>query len=201
MNKFYEFENTCGACAYMDLDKYRGYRFYCQEDWDYYELTKSRCRKFVDIRECSNCKQRDYYDLKRANRGDCYLTTIICDLLGFSNDCEILAIMRMFRNNVLQKDLRYLGILMEYDVIGSTIANNLKNDENAIWIAKELLENFIKPIILNIKNNDYQTAINIYLNMTNILKENYGISEFFEGVENYDQFKGGHGRVYTKVNS
>jgi len=198
MGRYYEFCDICGSCGHLDMKEYRGRTYYCNEKNDYIDPLNLKCPDYKAASEMND--NRDYWDIKKITEPDCYLTTIICDILGMSDNCEILTIMRSFRNNVLQKDLRYLGILMEYDTIGPKISECLKNDEDALWIAKELLENFIKPIIVNISSKNYEDAINMYINMTSWLKENYCIDNKVVVVSDYDQSKGGHGRVYKKVN-
>ena len=54
--------------------------------------------------------------------GGCYITTMICDVLGKEDTCEALEVLRSFRNDVLQKDEKYAPILYEYDVVGPKIA-------------------------------------------------------------------------------
>lgn len=197
MNKYGEYSEKCGSCGYLDMKNFRGYKYYCKSERTYIEPSKLKCRDYMSADEMGD--NRDYYDIKKIDKPDCYLTTIICEILGFEDDCDTLTVMRLFRNNILQKDLRYLNVLVEYDMVGPKIASNLKNDENALWIAKELLEHYIKPIIIYIKNNNYDAAVVLYQNMTNLLKENYSLVDC-EDVEDYDQSMGGHGRVYNKVN-
>ena len=195
MNNLIEkYRNKCGSCVNLKLNEPISGGYKCVRLSGVHTINEEKCGWRYEIDE-----DRDYDMLERNNRSDCYLTTIICEILGLDDNCEILTIMRHFRNDILQKNLKYIGILVEYDMIGPMIANNLKNDENSLWIAKELLEHYIKPIIIYINNRDYDNAIVLYQNMTNLLKENYGIYDTNELVEDYDQSKGGHGRVYKKV--
>lgn len=69
----------------------------------------------------------------------------------------------------------------------------------ALWIAEQLLENYLLPIVALINNKDYDAAVVMYQNMVNVLKENYGIDDSIEDIAHYDQLKGGHGYAYTKV--
>ena len=174
-DKYGEFADKCGSCGYLNLKEYRGHKYYCEKDYTYYEIAKLKCHNYIAAEDFIPEDKRDYYDIKKANRGDCYITTVLCEILGFDDHCEILNIMREFRRSVLQRDLRYLGLMMEYDDIGPVIAESLCNDENALWIAKELLEHYLKPIIKFINAKNYDAAIVLYYNMTNILKENYQI--------------------------
>lgn len=190
------FKGKCGSCKQMDINNCRGYRYYCRKRASYYEAVDPNTCYAYDFDE-----ERDYDELERMEKAKrCYITTVLCEILGFDDNCEILSIMRELRRNVLQKDLRYLGLMMEYDDIGPVIAESLRNDNDALWIAKELLEHYIKPIIKYVGIKNYDTAIVLYYNMTNLLKENYQIVDNNEIIEDYDQSNGGHGRVYKKVN-
>ena len=198
MNRYGEYGDKCGSCGHLDMNNYRGYKYYCKERYTYCDPSNPKCRDYKSADEMGD--RRDYYDIKKINQADCYLTTVICEILGFNDDCEILSIMRSFRNNILQKDLRYLSILIQYDVVGPSIATNLKNDENALWIAKELLKHYIRPIIKFIENKNYDAAVVVYKNMTELLIENYALVDDSYLIEDYDQSLGGHGRVHKKVN-
>lgn len=188
-----KYRSKCGSCLYLNIKNRTGCKYPCSKVYGLHSIDEDKCsRHELD-------EERNYDELERIEKNDCYITTILCEILGFEDNCEILQIMRAFRHNILQKDIRYLGILYEYDLSGPIIANNLKNDENALWIAKELLEHYIKPIILFIKKNDYNSAVVLYINMTNLLKDSYAIGDIFEYDDDYDHEKGGHGRVYKKV--
>lgn len=189
--------NCCGSCTRMDIEKNHGYKYYCEKRDAFYEASDPNICYAYDFD-----LERDYDELeRRENLNSCYITTILCQILKFDDNCEILNIMRTFRNNVLQKDNRYLNILLEYDTIGPKIAENLIKDEDAHWIAKELLIHYIKPIIEYISINHIDNAVIMYTRMINLLKENYGINNDLQ-VLKYDFQKGGHGKVYQlKVNN
>lgn len=128
------------------------------------------------------------------------MITIICDILDFDDNSEIIEKIHLFRNEILKKDSRYANFLMENGDIESTISEYLKSDENALWLANELLVYYIKPIINFIDVQNYDAAIIMYQNMLNVLKENYCIENNAVVISDYDQSQGGHGRVYKKVN-
>ncbi len=122
-----------------------------------------------------------------------YITTIICEKLGYSEDCAILNILINFRDNVMQKDLRYCKLLFEYDMICPKLAEMIKEDSkdnNELWT---VVYNFYLSIIANfILEEKYDKAVERYTEMLNDLKDYYGLNEM---AKNYDMQQGGHGKV------
>ena len=127
----------------------------------------------------------------------CYITTIICDKLGFDDDCVVLNTLRDFRNNTLQKNCKYFPILFEYDVIGPKIAEMIKNDtatDQELWVQ---IYNFYLSATANFhREGKTDDAVKRYQEMVVALKEYYGIKEqITEIAKGYDASQGGHGIV------
>lgn len=109
--------------------------------------------------------------------------------------------MRGFRNNILQKNTQYKKILVNYDIIGPKIANALNNDPLKDKIAKIHFDKYIVEIVKLIVDKKYEDAVNLYIEMTNNLKNFYGISTeevTMEIVNNADIEKSGHGKYIIK---
>jgi len=173
------YETQCGGCTYYDFqgDNYKGY---CSWYRCYYYPGDS----------CSHQNPRE-------QSSGCYITTIICDKLGFSDDCGVLNSLRGFRDNIMQQNCKYCKILFEYDVIGPKIAGMIKEDKNSdqeLWIS---FYNFYLSQTANfILNQQYDDAVSRYTEMVNSLKEYYGISEnIVEIAKSYDMSQGGHGKL------
>ena len=66
--------------------------------------------------------------MEENNFNGCYITTLICSILGYTDHCYVLTEMRNFRNNIMQKEATYFDILLEYDVIGPIIARSIYED-------------------------------------------------------------------------
>ena len=122
----------------------------------------------------------------------CYITTMVCNVLGYEDDCDVLNTLRDFRNNVLQKNPMYSLILYEYDTIGPKIAQKLKEED--VLFVKKIYEGYLLPIVDLIKNKDNENAINKYVEMTRSLEECYGIEGMKFVPKNYDYKNGGHGK-------
>lgn len=174
------YETQCGGCIDYDFqgDNVKGY---CSWYKCYYYPGDS----------CSHQRPRE------QSSSSCYITTIICEKLGFSDDCGVLNTLRSFRDNVMQKDCKYCKMLFEYDVIGPKISEMIKNDNTSdqeVWIQ---FYNFYLSQTANLVNaKKYDEAVTRYTEMVNALKEYYGIKEDVQEVyKYYDMSQGGHGKV------
>lgn len=133
----------------------------------------------------------------------CYITTVICSVLGYSNECYVLKQMRDFRNNIMQKDSQYLNILLEYDVIGPMIAENIQKEyietENKdMWT--RFYQLYLSKTADLISFRKYKEAVEMYKCMMIALKDYFGISEIDFTIyrEKYDMSHGGHGKLILK---
>ena len=183
--------DNCNTCYY-----FKDYRD-CKTKFDksYYE--KGYCEYYKSFYyPDDSCNH--YKDVNTYEPNSCYITTILCRLLGCSDDCNELDTLRKFRNNILQKDIKYKEILFEYDTVGPIISSNLYS-EFASDEDKELpilLFNFyIQPTVKYIKEQKYEDAISRYKELTNMLMNYYNIDFNINENEfnNYDYQSGGHG--------
>ena len=106
------YEGKCGKCVNYSFTGNNS-KGYCSWYKTYYYPDDS----------CTHQKNR--YEPQQG----CYLTTIICNKLGYSDDCFVLNTLRSFRDNVMQKNIEYKDMLMEYDTLGPVIAQNIANDK------------------------------------------------------------------------
>lgn len=131
----------------------------------------------------------------------CYLTTLTCNLLGMEDNNLYLQTMRDFRDNVMQKDLKYFNLLVQYDVVGPIIAKHLSSDPDKFAIAKELFEFQIKKIVMEIKEMKYDQAIEDYTSMVEFLIDRCKVKKEEEleySIEDVDVSKSGHGQLILK---
>ena len=130
----------------------------------------------------------------------CFITTIVCDILGLEDKNVFLMLLRKFRDNYLQKNMNTLPILEEYDFIGPVISNRIFFDENKQEVARNLFSNYLVPVFEDIANDNYSCAIKKYTTMVKglIAKYNLGTLSLTIPTNNYDYRKDyslyGHGR-------
>lgn len=89
-----------------------------------YENNSSKIEKFKLIKE----ENRKDNQIEELNSQGCYITTVMCDILGYSDHCFVLNEMRNLRNNVMKKDEKYFDILSECDIIGPVIAKYIREE-------------------------------------------------------------------------
>lgn len=196
---------VCAECTYLNLNEERDYgKYLCEKKYEPHLATDPSCGSY-----CPDYN-RDRYTINNAidnskshTSGGCYLTTILCNILGLPDNNEYLETMRSFRDNVLQKDEKYKSLLVEYDIIGPKIAEAIKNDPLQQKVAKLFFERDIVPITNLIKSNKDEEAINAYYLMTSTLSNFYGINKFnisIKQIDNYDIKQAGHGRyIQNKI--
>lgn len=185
-----KYENECGSCENSDcrferecdISPYQ--KYYC--DW-------YRSYYFPD----DSC---DHYRMFSRDSVGCYITTVMCDILGYTDKCFVLSEMRNFRNNVMQQDERYFDTLLEYDVLGPKIAEEIKkdfesNENKDMWT--QFYKLFLSETANLIAEKEYDKAVSKYRSMVMVLKDYFAIPDVsLTGYrDNYDMKKGGHGKV------
>lgn len=153
----------CKDCINMNLN-----------DRSKYDLNKAWCserREYIDpySNACSNRFQND--DVRnKPSIEPCYLTTIVCEILGYPDNCSILNTLRVFREEFLKTEEQYHDLLCEYDIVGPILADAIRNCLKPNVFATFLLENYIEPTVNCIKEGKYDLAVMIYQYMVNQLK-------------------------------
>lgn len=155
----------CIDCKYYDYSSTNRYdEGWCTEYCKYYPKSDRACSRFEVRNDLGN--------------GGCFLTTAICNIFGFRDDCVGLESLRYLRDNYLVNDSRYHLLLAEYEVIGPVISENLYNDEHRMEVANYFYENYLYDIITDfIPNTNVDEAVSRYVDMTNELKSMYGITK------------------------
>ena len=156
--------NFCSECALYDSNgtpKW-GDEHYCSKKGKYLKPTTSACSSFVK----NNAKEG-------YQRAGCYITTIVCNILGYPDDCNLLVTLRDFRENYLKQNSECLPLLIEYDQIGPIISDNIVNDHDAKITAIENTRNFLIPCVEAIKAGNLDKAIEIYKSLVLLLKLKY----------------------------
>ena len=189
-----KYEDQCGSCEYF---------YECRGNWDkpynVNDSDKGYCEWYkTTYYPDDSC---NHYNKRGSYHGGCYITTIVCNILGFDDNCEVLNNLRKLRDNFMQKKEEYKNDLYEYDKIGPQISVLLYEDYKETdddMIAKALYYNFLVPAANQVKENNYIGAIDTYKNMTSLLKNTYNIKVDKKGLNNYDYKKGGHGYIKTR---
>ena len=162
--------STCGDCSNIDMND--------ENKYDSSERWCSERRMYVSPhdRACSNRFIND--DIKNPpSYSGCYLTTIVCEILGKDDNVKELQVLRTFRDEYLKPNQEYHDLLCEYDIIGPIIADAIRNSLKPKELSEFLFETYIKQTVNAIYEHKYSLAIEIYKYMVNELKKVVGISE------------------------
>ena len=188
--------NRCGSCINLLLGDRIGGKFYCPIQGAYYPLDDNTCSRYsVD-------SDRTDYDIKVAlgeAGSSCYITTICTKILRLSDNHEFLNIMRSFRNNILNKDIKYKKILMDYDILGPIISLNILKDPNNIDLCINIFRNYLSDVLVYLQDKEYDNAINKYIEMVLYLNDYYNIDLEINYNDYYDITKGGHGKYEGRI--
>ena len=177
-----DFIGQCGNCQEFEF-KNKLEKGYC--NW-------YKCYYFAD----DTCKhQKD----NEKERSGCYITTIICNKLGFADDCNVMTSMRKLRDNIMQPNEKYHLLLAEYDIVGPIIANAINQDqdtERTLW--ENIYDHYLSQTAQYTEAGQDEKAINKYTEMVTALKNYYSIYEdVTELPKNYNISQSGHGKVKT----
>ena len=163
-------QEICAQCVHLEWNNKEKYssveRYWCKELHRYKE-TEDKCRYFVLDKSQKNTGG--------YKPGGCYITTIVCDILGYEDNCELLEVLRNFRDNYLKLHVEYLPILFEYDKIGPLISEHILKEKNNYPFALGLMKYFLIPCANKIKEENYDSAINIYKNLVIYLNDEFNL--------------------------
>lgn len=157
--------NYCGECAHLETDgacKW-GDEYYCEETCKYTSIKKTACSRFIPKPD------------KGYKRAGCFITTMVCTILGLEDNCEVLESLRDLRENYLKQNSKGIEILMRYDQVGPVISGYIYN-ENPLYI-KVIYDNILVPCAKMVQNKNYEVATTLYLSMIDILEARYNLRD------------------------
>lgn len=156
----------CNTCAQLDKSSQNMWgEYYCNEKCRYIDSSNKACGLYVK-------KQENGYQ-----PAGCFITTMICDILGKGDDCIELETLRKIRA-ILQKlphNSRGFQSLQIYDQIGPEISKNIAQD--GVLTSSLILQKHLLPCINAINDNEIEKAVDIYQNMIKSLIQFYNLSQ------------------------
>ena len=165
----------CGNCVNLCYNEPSSYsstpKYRCKEGHGYKEPTDRACSYDYCFNPNSKNSEPSGYQ-----QSGCYITTIICKILGYDDNCEMLTILRQFRENVLKCNINYIPLLQQYDITGPMISYEINNLEDKYEFAEMIKDNFLDPCISAIKEGYAEEAVRIYENMVEMLCETFYIT-------------------------
>ena len=127
-------------------------------------------------------------------------TQRIVDILKLSDTNYYISTLRNFRDNYLRYKMEYKHLLVEYDIVGPIICENLIMDKQKRLIASKLFYNYISPVVSLIEDKMFMDSIVRYSMMVNKLKDVYSINANItnKDIEDCDINLAGHGQYQKK---
>ena len=174
--------------------------YFCQKKQENINSTQYEkyCTKSYESGGYGDCP---IYKYEEPSSG-CFITTIVCDILGLEDKNIYLMLLRKFRDNYLQKNPNTIAILEEYDFIGPVISKRIAMEENKDTVAQQLFLNYLVPVFDDIVSDNYAEAIKKYTKMVQGLIKKYKLETLsltIPGSSTYDYNKDyssyGHGRL------
>lgn len=195
---------VCASCTYLDLSDGNCYgKYYCNKKWERHLATDYKCSSYTKAYSRDEGTINNAIDFSNSHTSSsCYITTLLCELLGLSDSNFYINTLRNFRNNYLKEKEEYKSILVEYDIVGPIICKNLRDDKQNRIIAAKIFYNYISPIVSLIDDKMYNDAIVRYVMMVNKLKNLYGINRNITSyeIDACDIELSGHGKYMKKIN-
>jgi hypothetical protein len=194
------YDNCCGCCTHLSEKCDYRRKHYCREKNEDHYPTDPKCNSFCRAYSRSRstidnmCEDARKYN---SNTSGCYLTTIMCKLLGQPDNNYSLNKLREFRDNVMKKEVKYFPLLMMYDQVGPIISQNLAEDPEGKDLAEAYFNKYITQAVKLIEEGKNKEAIRIYKAMTQVLADRYQIVIPFIDVNSEEVIPSelGHGRI------
>ena len=155
----------CGHCAYLDFKNKRGNgTCYCRQKGWYVLPNSGCCSSFIN-------------DPVKSSTYKYFVTTAVVDTLGLGRDSKEYKTIQNLREETLEYDSYYDGVLDIYDIVGPVIATRIKEDnEFGLQNCEIALNNFIIPTCESYENGHVEGAVDIYTSMIDELMKVYGIT-------------------------
>ena len=169
------YEAYCAACTYLSENADCG-RYWCERKGEYHYASDPKCGNFCEAYSRYNSARENMYHNSADSGSSCYLTTIMCDILGYPDNNYYLNVLRNFRDYVMKTNSKYIPLLYTYDIVGPMIAYELSKDKDKKVISQVFFDKYITKSVSAIEAGKNQTAIDIYTSMTSELAKKYNIN-------------------------
>lgn len=162
-----KFRQTCIECGQQFEITNNQYDFYWSKGLD---LPK-RCKSCRDANKKQSLNSRDGYSSPKNNNSSgsngsfCFISTVICEYLGKSDDCAELNILRNYRDNWLRNQPEGQQLIVEYYNNAPLIVSRLKASDNYESHCQYLWDNYLQPCIYFVENKQYESCKKLYIEM------------------------------------
>lgn len=180
------FRRTCVDCGRSFDITNDQYDYYDRRGYEIPKRCKS-CRDAKKIRSYGSTQSyvsshSGYDDPKSSsssgNSGSfCFITTVVCEYLGKSDDCTELNTLRNYRDTWLKKQSDGPMLIAEYYNNAPIIVSKMKTSEHFEWYCRYLWNVYIQPCLRFIEQGELEHCKKRYIEMFRYLQ-----SEFSEAI-------------------
>lgn len=107
----------------------------------------------------------------KAAKGECFITTAVCEELNKPDDCYELQTLRNFRDNWLKKQAYGEALINEYYAIAPEIVKKINKKSNRTSVYRNINSAYIQKCICLIENGKMNECLECYKNMVDFLKK------------------------------
>lgn len=107
----------------------------------------------------------------------CYITTAVCESLSKGDDCYELRTLREYRDGYLLSSAEGSQLIQEYYDVAPTIVKHISRAPEAKVIYQDIYEQYLRPCIEKIEQDDLAGCKVIYEEMVHTLREQYMIEK------------------------
>jgi len=146
-------------------------RYVRGRDFDGELEDEKREREMRKLREEFEEEKRKLESELKAAKGECFITTAVCEELNKPDDCYELQTLRGFRDNWLKKQAYGETLINEYYAIAPEIVKKINKKNNRTSIYKNINSVYIQKCIYLIENGKMNECLECYKNMVDFLKK------------------------------
>jgi hypothetical protein len=107
-------------------------------------------------------------EAKQASSGGgglCWITTAVCETMGWGDQCDELITLRSFRDGYMKETPERSGLVDDYYKLMADILPKVKRDPNRSHYGRTLYYRYVHPAVLAVKAKDYAMALTLYESM------------------------------------
>jgi hypothetical protein len=146
---------SCSTCYYNPISRFDDHK--CNKTGNYIASGVSYCQYHAE-------KQQE-----PEKKGGCFVTTAICNVLGYPDDCETLTSLRHFRDRfLLSSDFHYL--VDDYYARSGRIVDYIENCSDPVGLALHLQDAYLQEIVYKIEQGVVEEVISDYKSMVEYLE-------------------------------
>lgn len=103
--------------------------------------------------------------------GGCFITTAVCEYMGWADNCELLETLRKYRDEYMLADPERSKLVREYYDKAPGIVDALKKKPGANMVWRYILHAFLRPAYYKIMRGDHEGALTLYRDLFEFAEE------------------------------